>query len=118
MWYILWKAIITVLVIYAVINILGKLVVAIFNPEPYNNKDAFIVIKVRNQEKNIEAIIRKIIWQNLKINKGGYVPNILVVDIGSDDNTRIIVEKLAQQYSFIFYTTEEQYNKMKNAFER
>ncbi len=118
MWYILWKAVVTVLVIYAIINILGKLAVSIFNPEPYNSKDAFVVIKVRNQEKNIEGIIRGVIWQNLKVNRGGYVPNILVVDMGSDDDTEMIAQKLAAQYSFIFYTTEEKFNKMKSAFEK
>lgn len=118
MWYILWQAVVTVLVIYAIINILCKLAVSIFSPEPYNSKDAFVVIKVRNQEKNIEGIIRGVIWQNLKMNRGGYVPNILVVDMGSDDATEMIAQKLAEQYSFIFYTTEEQFNKMKSAFEK
>lgn len=118
MWYILWQAVITVLVIYAVINILSKILIAIFNPEPYNSKDAFVVIKVRNQERNIEGIIRGVIWQNLKMNRGGYVPNILIVDMGSDDATKTISQKLSEQYSFIFYTTEEQFNQMKSAFEK
>jgi len=116
MWYILWQAVITVLVIYAVINILTNIIITLFNPEPYNSKDAFVVIKVKNQGKNIEGIIRGVIWQNLKLSKGGYVPNILIVDMGSDDDTEIITQKLSEQYSFIFYTTEEQFDKMKSAF--
>ena len=116
MWYILFKAIVTVLVIYALINIITKIFVSVFSPEPYNNKDVFIVIKVKNQEKNIEGIIRSLIWHNLKLNSGGYVPNILIVDCGSDDETRTISEKLSDQYSFIFYTTEENFKKMKGAF--
>lgn len=118
MWYILWQAIITVLVIYAIINIIGKTIIAVFSPEPYNNKDAFVVIKVKNQEKNIEGIVRAVIWQNLKVCRGGYVPNILIVDSGSEDDTKAIAEMLCSQYSFIFYTTEDQFERMKNAFEK
>ena len=116
MWYILFKAVVTVLVIYAVIDVLTKIFVSVFSPEPYNNKDVFIVVKVKNQEKNIEGIIRSLIWQNLKVSKGGYVPNVLIVDCGSEDDTRFISEKLCDQYSFIFYTTEENFVKMKNTF--
>lgn len=118
MWYILWQAIITVLVIYAIINIISKIIVATFAPEPYNNKDAFVVIKVKNQEKNIEGIVRSVIWQNLKISRGGYVPNILIVDSGSEDDTKALSEMLCSQYSFIFYTTEEQFERMKSAFRK
>ncbi len=118
MWYILWQAVVTVLVIYAVINIISRIIVAIFVPEPYNKKDTFVVIKVRNQEKNMEGIVRAVIWQNLKVSRGGYVPNILIVDSGSEDDTKAIAEKLCNQYSFIYYTTEEQFERMKKAFEK
>ena len=116
MWYILWKALVTVIVIYALITIFGKIAIAIFSPSPYTNRDAFVVIKVKNQEENIEGVIRGIIWHNLKISKGGYVPNILIVDSNSSDRTKEIADKLCEQYSFIFYTTEEQFEKMKSGF--
>ncbi len=118
MWYILFKAVITVLVIYAVIDIASRLIGAIISPEPYKNKDAFVVIKVKNQENNIEGVVRAVIWENLKLSRGGYVPGILIVDKGSEDETRNIAERLCSQYSFIFYTTEEQFENMKNAFEK
>lgn len=116
MWYILWKSVITVLVIYAVITIFEKIITAIFVPEPYKKQNVFIVIKVKNQGKNIEGIVRSIIWKNLKMNQGGYIPNILIVDRGSKDDTRIISEKLSDDYSFVFYITEEQFEKMKDSF--
>ena len=118
MWYILWQSAITVLVIYAIVNIITKIALGIFSPEPYHNKDVFVVVKVKNQEKNIEGVIRSIIWQNLKISGGGYVPNILIVDMGSEADTKLIADKLCQQYSFIFYATEDQFEKMKSNFER
>lgn len=118
MWYILFKAVVTVLVIYAVINIISKLVRTAFFPEPYNNRDSYIVIRVKNQEKNIEGIVRSVIWHNLKMNSGGYVPSIIIVDSGSDDTTKDVCEKLSEQYSFIFYTTDEDFEKMKAMFGR
>ena len=118
MWYILWKALVTVLVIYAVISILGKSIIALFAPEPYTNRDAFVVIKVKHQEESIERVIRGVIWHNLKISKGGYVPNILIVDANSSDRTKEIADKLCDQYSFIFYTTEEEFEKIKKNFVR
>lgn len=116
MWYILWQALVTVLVIYSILNILSKLVVMIFNPEPYAQKDVFVVIKVKNQEQNIERVVRSVILHNLKINCGGYVPNILIVDTGSSDRTKEVSEKLCSQYSFVFYTTEEEFEKTKKDF--
>jgi len=116
MWYILWKSVVTVLVIYALINIFQKLMTTIFLPEPYKNENIFIVIKVKNQEKNIEGIVRSIIWKNLSLKQGGHIPNILIVDTGSDDETRLIAQKLSEDYSFIFCTTDEQFEKMKNSF--
>lgn len=116
MWYILLKAVVTVLVIYAVVNILSKLFKSIFFPEPYNNRDSYVIIRVKNQEKNIEGIVRSVIWHNLKTNCGGYVPNIIIVDSGSDDSTQKVCEKLCDQYSFIFYTTDEDFEKMKSMF--
>lgn len=116
MWYILWQALVTVLVIYAILNIVNKFITFLFNPEPYSQKDSFVVIKVKNQEQNIEKVVRGVIMHNLKITCGGYVPNILIVDTGSSDNTKEISEKLCQQYSFVFYTTEEEFEKIKKDF--
>ena len=116
MWYILWKSIITVLVIYALINIFQKTISAIFCREPYKNENVFIVIKVKNQEKKLEGVIRSIIWKNLNVSRGGYIPNILIVDTGSEDSTPIIAEKLSKDYSFIFFVTEDRFEKMKDYF--
>lgn len=118
MWYIFWKALVTVLVIYAIINIVCRFIEALINPRPYTDEDTFVVIRVKNQEKNLECAVRSVVWQCLKISRGGYIPNILIVDGGSVDNTPEIAEKLCSQYSFVFYTTEEHFDKMKNAFSK
>lgn len=116
MWCILFKSVVTVLVIYALIDIFHKIIVAVFLPEAYKNENTFVVIKVKNHEATLEGIVRTLIWKYLNLNNGGYIPDILIVDTGSDDETRLIAERLSNDYSFVFYTTEEQFEKMKNTF--
>lgn len=118
MWYIFLKALVTVLVIYAIIHIVSGFVSALMYPKPYKDEDSFVVIKVRNQEKNLEYAVRSVVWQSLSLSRGGYIPNILIVDSGSVDGTREIAEKLCEQYAFVFYTTEDDFEKMKDAFSK
>ncbi len=116
MWTIFWKAAVTVLVIYAVIDIVRRFFTAVFRKKPYISDDVFLVLKVKNQQANLEGIVRLLIWKQLRLNAGGYVPNILIVDMGSEDETAEIAMRLCDEYAFIYYTTAEQYNNMKDAF--
>lgn len=116
MWYILLKSVVTVLVIYALIDIVHKSVSAFFVREPYKNENVFIVIKVKNQENKIEGVVRSLIWKHLSVSGGGYVPNILIVDTGSTDSTPEISQKLSDDYSFIHFMTEDKFEQMKNLF--
>lgn len=118
MWMIFWKAAVTVLVIYAVIDIVRRMVTAVFRKKPAISDDVFLVLKVKNQQSTLEGVVRALIWKHLRLNIGGFVPNILIVDMGSDDDTAEIAKRLCDDYSFIYFTTEEQYNGMKNAFFR
>ncbi len=66
-----------------------------------------IVVKVINKQDSIEGILRSIVWDNLK--KGSCVPPILVVDMGSTDETPTILKRLAEEYSFIHVTDKTGY---------
>jgi len=68
-----------------------------------------IVVTVRNQEENIENIIRSIVWKHLNGNRNGVIPTILVVDMDSTDNTMIILKKLCYEYEFIKVTNRQGY---------
>lgn len=105
---VIFKTIITFLAAYAVIDIVMRLFGVFFEPAADGN-DVFVVIKVRNREKDLEYIVRSIIWKNLSEAKGGFVPSVLIVDMGSDDGTEAIARKLADDYSFIYYVTCEEY---------
>jgi hypothetical protein len=113
---VLFKTIITFFVFYALIDIVSKLLSMIFVKKPYCNEDVFVILKVKNQETNLEYLIRTLIWKNLSISRGGYIPNVIIVDMGSDDNTKLIGEKLACDYSFIHYMTNDDYLKLKDTF--
>jgi glycosyltransferase involved in cell wall biosynthesis len=73
--------------------------------------DMYIIITVKNLQDKIEGIIRSIVWKNLNNSQGGRVPKILVVDLGSDDETPKILEKLCNEYDFIIATDKNEYAK-------
>ena len=110
---ILLKSVVTVLVIYAVIDILRNIIFCFAGIDKYTDNNAFIAIKVKNNDDELEGVVRRIIWHELKLTNGGYVPTILIVDMGSTDDTRKIALKLCDDYDFIYYTTEDEYIKIK-----
>lgn len=72
-----------------------------------------VVIKTRNSEETLEATVRSLICRILKDTKQCCVPDIIIVDFGSDDSTCEIAKKLSEDYSFVYFTTYELYNKTK-----
>lgn len=112
---VIYKTIITFLVIYAIIEMSGKLFRILTKREGQEN-ELFIFIHVKNQENSIEYIIRCTILNYLCSYGGRTVPYIVVVDKGSTDRTREISEKLCKDYDFLYYTTEEEYLDFKNQF--
>jgi cellulose synthase/poly-beta-1,6-N-acetylglucosamine synthase-like glycosyltransferase len=78
----------------------------------YKKDDIYIIVTVKNQQDTIEGIIRSIVWRSLNNHHGGTVPNILVVDMGSTDDTLKILNKLCGEYDFIQVTDSEGYMKI------
>ena len=108
MFVILYKTIVTFLVIYALIELFSRLMKCIFTPYG-EKKEIFIFIHVKNQENSIEYIIRMTIFNYLCTCGGRTVPYIVIVDKGSSDNTAQISQKLCDKYEFLYYATEEEY---------
>ena len=109
---ILIKTLITFLLIYALSDIAVR-IFRFFTHNEMHKSELFVVIKVKNQESNLEYIVRSIIWRFLNQNGGVRVPYILIVDMGSDDGTEKIAKKLCSDYEFIYYASEDKYNEMK-----
>ncbi len=115
---IIMKTFITFLVIYALIDIAIR-IIGNFHNDDNDKNDVFVVVRVKNQEENLEYIIRSLIFRLLSQSGGGKIPLILIVDSGSEDKTSEIGMRLSEDYHFIYYTTESKYNEMKkNLFYR
>ncbi len=110
---ILLKTIITFLIIYGFIELCTKFF-GLFLGLNDNQKEIFIFIHVRNQEKSLEYIIRTTIFNYLNSYGGRTVPYLVIVDKGSDDKTEEISRKLCMDYDFLYYATEDEYLNFKN----
>jgi len=106
------KSVITFLVIYFIIETGIKLVKFFLSEK--ERKDIFVFIHVKNQENNIEYIVRCTILNYLHKYGGRTVPYIVIVDKGSEDNTYEIAKKLCHDYDFLYYTTSDEYENFKN----
>ena len=109
---IIFKTVITFLVVFGLCEMISGIVKFFFNNDR-REREVFIFIHVRNQEENIEYIIRCTIFNYLQNYGGRTVPYIVIVDRGSSDDTETISRKLSNDYEFVYYATEEEYNQFK-----
>ncbi len=107
------KTALTFLVIYGFVQVIADIAGFFFKTKK-SDDELFIVIKVKNSADSLESTVRLIIWKWLCASRGRCVPNILIVDMGSDDDTAEISRKLCDDFEFIYYTTHELYSKAKN----
>ena len=59
-----------------------------------------MIIGVKNQEKEIEGILRSIIFKIL-YGKEEEIKDIVVADLNSSDNTKQIIQRLQEEYDCI-----------------
>ncbi len=109
MLYVLKSTVITFSVIYTLIGLI-KWVYKLFASDNNWCETAYIVIRVCNQENTIEGIVRTLILKYLKISNGEVIPNIIIIDTGSEDNTKNICKKLSEDYSFVYFIGYEEKN--------
>ncbi len=110
---IIFKTAITFFAVYGFVQLV-KDVINVFLYGAKDESEFFIVIKVKNSADTLESVIRLIMWKWLCRSHGRHIPNILIVDLGSNDETYDIAQKLCKDFEFIYYTTEDLYNKAKN----
>lgn len=98
----LLNAIVWTLALYGLIE-LGK---AIYNIITYTNLKTdgiYLIIAVKNQEDKIEGFLRSILFRFL-YGKEENIKDIIVADLNSEDNTRVILEKMKKDYTGIQVT--------------
>lgn len=109
---ILLKTLITFFSIYGFVEFVKEFFCYLSSNKAYN--DIVIVVKVKNAEDTLEATIRSLVWKSLAYTRGNHMPQILIVDLDSQDSTAEIAKRLCKDYSFIQYTTNDLYLKAKN----
>ncbi len=102
MLFVLGNTLITFSVIYTLIGFI-KWIYKLFTERDNWAETCYIVIRVCNQEGTIEGIVRGLILKYLKISSGEFIPNIIIIDTGSHDNTPKICKKLSDDYSFVYF---------------
>ncbi len=60
----------------------------------------YLILAVKNQEEKIEGVLRSILFRFI-YGKEENINDIIVTDLGSTDNTPIILEKLGKDYDSI-----------------
>lgn len=90
------------LALYGLIEII-KTIYYIFTYTNLQSDGIYVIIAVKNQEDKIEGFMRSILFRVL-YGKEDSIKNIIVTDLNSKDNTKIILDKLNKDYDYIKYT--------------
>lgn len=72
-------------------------------------KQPYTVLCVKNQADSIETTVRSLVWHTLSQNKSREVSDIIIVDLGSTDETLDILIYLSREYEFLHPMSKERY---------
>lgn len=93
---IIMNAIVWTLAFYGLFEII-KSIIYISVHTNLKSDGIYMIIGVKNQEKEIEGILRSIIFKIL-YGKEEEIKDIIVADLDSNDNTKEIIKKLEDEY--------------------
>ena len=96
-------AIVWTLALYGLIEIV-KTIVYIFTYTNLKPDGIYLIIAVKNQEEKIEVFLCTILFRYL-YGKEENIKDIVITDLDSKDNTRLILDKLAKDYQEIKVTS-------------
>lgn len=99
MWDFILNATIWTLALYGLFEII-KMIAYIFSYTNLQSDGIYVVIAVKNQERQIEGFMRSIMFR-LLYGKEEYIKNIIVADLESKDNTLEILKRLQKEYNEI-----------------
>ena len=99
-------SILWILALYGLFEIL-KTIVHVHTYPRSSFTDTSFVITVHNQENNIEYFLRLFIYKMLYDNLS--IPEIIIVDLNSSDNTLDIIRTFSRDFCFITVLTLDEY---------
>ena len=91
------------LAIYGLFEII-KNIIYISTYTKFKSDGIYVIIAVKNQEEKIEGFLRSIFFKIL-YGREEYLKNIIVADLQSNDNTKIIAKKLQKDYEILKVTS-------------
>ena len=91
-----------VLALYGLIEII-KNIIYICTYTNLKSDGIYIIIATKNQEKRIEGFLRMLLFR-LIYGKEEVIKDIIITDLGSNDDTIKIITKLAKEYESIKIT--------------
>ena len=95
------NGIIWTLALYGLIEII-KTIYYVCTYTKIESDGIYFIIAVKNQEEKIEGFMRSILFRIL-YGKEECVKNVILTDLGSNDKTKEIIEKIADDYNIIEY---------------
>lgn len=93
------NAILWTLALYGLFEII-KSIVFTCTYTKLNADGIYMIIAVKNQEKNIEMFLRSTLFKII-YGKEDYIKNTVLIDLDSTDKTREILERLSKDYECI-----------------
>lgn len=93
------NAILWTLALYGLFEII-KTIIYICTYKIGKECEADIIIAAKNQEQNIEGMLRSIIFRILN-EKETFIDKIILTDLNSRDNTKEILKKLSEDYECV-----------------
>ena len=94
------NAIIWIFAIYGLIEII-KTIYYICTCTNLESDGIYFIVAVKNQEERIECFLRSILFK-IVYGKEELVKNVIVTDLGSTDETKVIAKKLEEDYIELF----------------
>ena len=104
------NAILWTLALYGLFEII-KTFIYIFTYKIESVDGIKIIIATQNQEKDIEAIIRSLIFKII-YGKEDNIKEIILTDLNSHDNTKEILMRLSEDYEFVKYMELADWNEI------
>ena len=103
------SVLICLLAAYGLWQIFMHLAAGIAPPGDTRIDDIYTVMVVRNREETIEGMIRSAAWRALSQRGGKYINDIVVLDLGSEDDTSDILQQLEREYDFLHVMNRDDY---------
>lgn len=104
----------SVICFFALYGIL-ELILTIIHYRPQTNGEKIIskpyaVLSIKNHEDCIESVIRSIAWHmTAQAGCAQYITELIVIDLGSSDQTPDILNLLSHEYDFIHVMNKDEY---------